>query len=51
MLRYIMILILVAVGLPLVMISLGSKTDITDSPAYGEEAFVEQEAPYSSVSL
>ena len=51
MLRYVLVLIIVAIGLPLVMISLGAQIDHADEMNYGEDAFVEQQAPYSAVSL
>ncbi|NHK26656.1 hypothetical protein FF098_001885 [Parvularcula flava] len=51
MLRYVLVLIIFAVGLPLVMISLGAQNDQPDAINYGEDAFVEQQAPYSAASV
>ncbi len=52
MLRYVLVLVLFSIALPLVMISLGAKQDDQTSAAgYGEDAFVEQQAPYSNVAL
>lgn len=50
MLRYVLVLIIFSIALPLVMISLGADKDNAGA-AYGEDAFVEQQAPYSSVAL
>ncbi|GGC96907.1 hypothetical protein [Aquisalinus flavus] len=51
MLRYVLVLIIVAVGLPLVMISLGVQKDQPTEIDYGEDAFAEQQAPYSAASM
>lgn len=50
MLRYVLVLILFSIAIPLVMISLEPDSPVQDDPVYDEDAFVEQQAPYSSAA-
>ena len=49
MLRYVLVIILFSIAVPLVMISLqADRPAVSADQLYDEDAFVEQQAPYSS---
>lgn len=50
MLRYVFLLIVFAIGLPLVMITLGANETAADA-VIDDGAFAEQQAPYSEADI